>query len=157
MTQPTPPSRSNDRQLARDVARQLDRRGTRRRLTRWTALLALVIAAAAYLRFGGGLGALGLGAGDTGDTGDERRPLARPERCAIRVSAAGITVGGKAMTRDTAVAACKDAPGADVVVTGDAPERAWQDLQAALQAAGVKDIAVHQPRRPAGSAGAAPH
>jgi hypothetical protein len=157
MTQPTPPSRSprvDDRQLARDVARQIDRRRTRRRLTLWTALLALVIAAAGYLRLGGGLGALGLG-GDAGGSGEDRRALAGPERCAVRVSAAGITVGGKPMARDAAVAACKDAPGADVVVTGDAREGDWQDLQAALQAAGVKDIAVHQPP-PAGSASASP-
>lgn len=155
MTQPTPPSRSHDRQFARDVAKQLDRRRTRRRMTLWTTLLALVIAAAAYLRLGGGLGVLGLGGG-AGSSGDERRPLVRPERCAIRVSAAGITVGGKAMARDAAVAACKDAPGADVVVTGDAREDDWQALQAALHAAHVKDIAVHQPQRPAGSASASP-
>lgn len=145
MTQPT-----HDRQFARDVAKQLDRRQTRRRVTVWTGLLALIIAAAGYLRFGGGLGALGLGGG--GGSGGERRALVPPERCAVRVSAAGITVAGKPMARDAAVAACKDAPGADVTVTGDAREGDWQDLQSALQAAGVKDIAVHQPRS-AGSAG----
>lgn len=153
MTQPTPPSRPHDRQFARDVAKQIDRRRTRRRLTRWTALLALVLAAAAYLRLGGGLGRLGLGNGD-GDDGDARRPLAGPQRCAIRVSAAGITVGGKPMARDAAIAACKGAPGADVVVTGDAREGDWQDLRAALEAAG---IAVHQRLHPAGSAGTSPH
>lgn len=152
MTQPTPPGQSHDRQLARDVARQIDRRRTRRRLTLWTALLALVIAAAAYLRLGGGLGALGLGGG-AGDDGEERHPLAGPQRCAIRISAAGITVGGTPITRDAAVAACKGAAGADVVVTGDAREGDWRDLRAALEAAG---IAVHQRLHPAGSASASP-
>lgn len=153
MTQPTPPTRPDERQFARDVARQLDRRQTRRRLTRWTALLALVIAAAAYLRLGGGLGKLGLGGGP-GGSGEAPRALAGPERCAIKVSAAGITVDGKPMERDAAVAACRDAPGADVVITGDARENDWRDLQAALQAARVK-ITVHQPP-PAGSASSAP-
>jgi hypothetical protein len=153
MTQPTPPSRPHDRQFARDVAKQIDRRRTRRRLTLWSALLALVIAGAAYLRLGGGLGQMGLGGGD-GDDGDARRPLAGPRRCAIRISAAGMTVGGKPMARDAAVAACKGAVGADVVVTGDAREGDWQDLRAALEAAG---IAVHQQLHPTGSAGAPPH
>lgn len=153
MTQPTPPSRPHDRQFARDVAKQIDRRRTRRRLTLWSALLALVIAGAAYLRLGGGLGQLGLGGGD-GDDGDARRPLAGPQRCTIRISAAGIAVGDKPMARDAAVAACKGAVGADVVVTGDAREGDWQDLRAALEAAG---IAVHQRLHPAGSAGASPH
>jgi hypothetical protein len=152
MTQPTPPSRPPDRQFARDVARHIDRRRTRRRLTLWTALLALVIAAAAYLRLGGGLGVLGLGGGD-GDDGDARHPLAGPQRCAIRIAAAGISVGGKPMARDAAVAACKGSAGADVIVTGDAREGDWQDLRAALEAAG---IAVHQRLHPAGSAGSAP-
>jgi hypothetical protein len=153
MTQPTPPSRPHDRQFARDVAKQIDRRRTRRRLTLWSALLALVIAGAAYLRLGGGLGQLGLGGRD-GDDGDARRPVAGPQRCAIRISAAGMTVGGKPMARDAAVAACKGTVGADVVVTGDAREGDWQDLRAALEAAG---IAVHQQLHPAGSAAASPH
>jgi hypothetical protein len=153
MTQPTPPTRPDERQFARDVARQLDRRQARRRLTRWTALLALVIAAAAYLRLGGGLGALGLG-GSSGGSGEDRRTLAGPERCAIRVAAGGITVDGKPMARDAAVTTCKDRPGADVVITGDAREDDWRDLQSALQAAGVKTT-VHQSQS-AGSGSAAP-
>jgi hypothetical protein len=154
MTQPTPPSRSRDRAIARDVAKQLDRRRTRRRLTVWTGLLALIIAAASYLRFGGGFGALGLGGGsgdgeDHGE-GEEHRPVNHPTRCAVRISAAAITVGGKPMTRDEAVAACKGTPGADVVVTGDTREGDWQDLRAALEAAG---IVVQLQRHPAGPTG----
>ncbi|HEX3760313.1 MAG TPA: hypothetical protein VHW23_16465 [Kofleriaceae bacterium] len=149
MTQPT-----HDRQFARDVAKQLDRRRTRRKVTVWTGLVALIIAAAGYLRFGGGLGTLGLGGG-SGVRGDDRHALVPPERCVVRVSAAGITVAGKPMTQDAAIAACKDTPGADVTVTGDAREGDWQGLQSALQAAGVRDIALHHPRS-AGSA-SAPH
>jgi hypothetical protein len=151
MTQPTPPARpTDDRRFARDVAKELDRRRLRRRLTRWTLLLVLVAAGALYLRFGGSLGLPGIG-GAGGANGGAARPLAEPRRCAIRVSASGISVGGRPMSRDEAVAACKATPGADVVVTGDAREGDWQDLNTALQAAGIKDIAVHQPGRPAGS------
>lgn len=142
MTQPTPPSRSHDRQFARDVARQIDRRRTRRRLTLWTALLALVIAAAAYLRLGGGLGALGLGGGDgDGDTG--RRSLAGPQRCTIRLSASEVAVGGHPMSRDAAIATCKTAPGVDIFPTGDARHGDPKDLAAALQAAGARDVVIH--------------
>lgn len=161
MTQPTPPDRSKDRQFARDVARQLDRRRTRRRLTLWTALLALVIAAAAYLRLGGGLGMLGLGGG-TGDGDEERRPLAGPQRCAIRLSASAITVNGHPMSRDAAIAACKSAPGVDVFPTGDARHGDLKELDAALKAAGATDVVLHPlptrspdapPGTPSGSAG----
>lgn len=157
MTQPTPPARpTDDRRFARDVAKQLDRRRMRRRLTLWTLLLVLIAAGALYLRFGGGFGLLGIGGAGEGDGGGTARPLAGPRRCAIRVSAGGISVGGRAMSRDEAVAACKAAAGADVVVTGDAREGDWQDLNTALQAAGVKDIAVHQPARRTGSSSPPP-
>jgi hypothetical protein len=151
MTQPTRPP--HDRQFARDVAKQLDRRQTRRRLTLWSALLALVAAGAAYLRCGGGHGfGLGLGGGQGGD----ERPVTAPARCAIRVSARGITVGGRAMSRDQAVASCKATTGADVVVTGDAREGDWRDLEAALRAAEVKDIAVHTAPSPSRAPGSRP-
>jgi hypothetical protein len=142
MTQPTPPSPSHDRKFARDVARQLDRRRTRRRLTLWSALLALVIVAAGYLRFGGGLGALGLGGG-AGDGGEERHPLAGPQRCAIRLSANDVTVNGRPMSRDAAIATCKTAPGVDVFPTGDARHGDLKELDAALKAAGAKDVVLH--------------
>lgn len=155
MTQPTPPSPSHDRKFARDVARQLDRRRTRRRLTLWSALLALVIAGAAYLRLGGGLGRLGLGGG-AGDGDEERRPLAGPQRCRIRLSASEITVDGHPTSREAAIATCKTAPGVDIFPTGDARHGEPAELDAALKAAGAKDVVVHElPRRspdvPAGS------
>ncbi len=156
MTQPTPPSRSNDRQFARDVAKQLDRRRIRRRLTLWTALLALVIAAASYLRFGGGLGALGLGGG-TGDGQGESRALTGPQRCAIRISASDITVNGRPMSHDAAIAACKAAPGIDIFPTGDVRHGDLEELRAALQAAGARDVVLHPlPRRSPEAPPAAP-
>ncbi|HEX7836068.1 MAG TPA: hypothetical protein VF469_01330 [Kofleriaceae bacterium] len=156
MTQPTPPARpTGDRRFARDVAKELDRRRLRRRLTLWTVLLVLIAAGALYLRLGGSLGLPGIGGAGQGD-GGTARPLEGPRRCAIRVSASGVSVGGRAMSRDEAVAACKATTGADVVITGDAREGDWQDLNTALQAAGVKDIAVHQPGRPVGAPSAPP-
>jgi hypothetical protein len=148
MTPPSPP----DRQLARDVAKQLDRRRLRRRMTLWSALLALVAAAAAYLRCGSGLG-LGGGAG-SGEGGD-RQALTAPQRCAIRLTASGLTADGKVMARDAAVTACQAAPGVDVYVTGDARHGDREDLLAALRAAGVKDIALHEPTPGGPSVGSA--
>ncbi|HEX3474311.1 MAG TPA: hypothetical protein VHT91_04670 [Kofleriaceae bacterium] len=160
MTQPTPPSPSHDRRFARDVARQLDRRRIRRRLTMWSALLALIIAGAAYLRLGGGFGKLGLG-GQAGDGDEERRPLAGPPRCRIRVSASEITLDGHPTSRDAAIAHCKGAPGVDIFPTGDARHGEPADLDAALKAAGATDVVVHPlptrspdtPPSPSGSAG----
>ena len=143
MTQPTPPSPSHDRKFARDVARHLDRRRTRRRLTLWSALVALVIAGVAYLRLGGGLGQLGLGGGHTGDGDEERRPLAGPQRCRIRVSASEITLDGHPTSRDAAIATCKTAPGVDIFPTGDARHGEPAELDAALKAAGARDVVVH--------------
>jgi hypothetical protein len=134
MTRATPPtSRTGDRQFARDVAKHVDRRRLRRRMTIWSALLALIVAAATYLRCGSGFG-VGTGTGDNNGAGEGPvRPVAGPKRCAVRVAPGGITVDGKPMSRDEAV-------------EGD-----WQDLRAALEAAGVKDISLRQPLPRAGS------
>lgn len=142
MTQPAPPGPAHDRQFARDVARHIDRRRTRRRLTLWSALLVLVIAAAGYLRFGGGLRQLGLG-GQGGEGDEEGRPLAGPRRCAIRLSASGITVDGHPASREAAISTCKAAPGSDIHPTGDARHGDGEELAAALKAAGAKDVVLH--------------
>ncbi len=148
MTPPTPPPRSpDDRQFARDVAREIDRRRMRRRVTLWTALLAVIAVALMYLRFGDGLGIgggrPGLGGGDDGSA--RARSLAEPARCVIRIAASGLTVDGRAMSRDDAVAACKTAPGVDVRVAGDVREGDWQALRAALRAAGIQNLTVIDP------------
>jgi len=147
MTPPTPPPRSpDDRQFARDVAREIDRRRMRRRVTLWTALLGVIAAALMYLRFGDGLGIgggrPGLGGGDGSAS---ERSLAEPARCVIRIAASGITVDGRAMSRDDAIAACKTAPGVDVRVAGDVREGDWQALRAALRAAGIRNLTVIDP------------
>jgi hypothetical protein len=140
---PRPPTR--DPRFARDVAKYVDRRRLRRRVTLWTLLLGLVAAAAFYLRCGEGFGIGGLGKGDGEPAGSsEPRPLAQL-RCAIRITGSGITVDGKQRSRDQAVAACKAAGKAEVVMTGDAPHREGPALIEALKAAGITDIAVRQP------------
>jgi hypothetical protein len=143
MTPPTQTSPAGDKRFVRDVAKQVDRRRMRRKATLWTALLALVAAAVAYLRCGGGFG---LGTGTGGEAGPSTpQTVAAPRRCAIRVTATGIVVNGVPMQRDQAVDACKATTGADVIVTGDAREGDWADLRTALTAAGVADVVVHQP------------
>lgn len=143
MTQPTPPT--GDR-FVRDVARAVDRRRMRRRLLMWVALLIAVAMAALYLRCGGfGLGGAGPGAGGAAGSA---RPLVGPARCAVRLTATGLTVDGKPASRDDVVAVCKATTGADVVITGDARHGDGEQLKAALQAAG---ISVHE-ALPGGSA-----
>jgi hypothetical protein len=150
----SPRSLAGDKQFTRDVAKQLDRRRIRRRMTLWSALLGLIVAAAAYLRCGSGFG-LGTGTGNGNDGNSAVRPVAGPQRCAVRVGPSGITVDGKPMSRDQAVDACKATTGVDVVVTGDAREGDWQELHAALVSAGVQDIRVRERAAPGGSAGSA--
>lgn len=97
-------------------------------------LLAAAIAAALYLRCGSGWGLGGNGGGGTG-SGTEHATA--PQRCALKVTAAGIVVDGKPATRDAAVATCKAAGGAIVTVVGDAREGDWTELEHALEAAHV--------------------
>jgi hypothetical protein len=127
-----------DRKLAKDVARELDRRRLRRKLFVLGAIVGLLILAFLYLRCGRGWGLGGGGKGDgTGSGTATATADAGPRRCALRISADGITVDGKAATRDEAVEACKTAGGAEVVVTGDATQGVWDELRGALDAAQV--------------------
>jgi hypothetical protein len=127
------------RQLAKDVASELERRRRRRRLAFmaiWATLIALAIL---YLRCGSGWGTGGKGAGKGPGTGTAGSAQTQgPKRCVVRVSSEGITVDGKKSTRDEAVAACKQTEGALVTVTGDARQGDWDDLRTALDGAGVK-------------------
>ena len=153
----SPRNPADDPRFARDVAKHIDRRRVKRRLTLWTFLLAVIAGAAGYLRCGHGLGLGGFGIGDGGRAGSDNHGEVRrvdgPVRCAIRISAEGFTVAGKARSRDEAVAACKGASAVDVYRTGDARTGDTEELHAALGRAGFTDadIAIHPVPRPVGA------
>ena len=130
-------------QLAKDVASQIESRRRRRKLLLLAIWVALIVAAALYLRCGRGWGigggkGTGTGSGSGIGSGSALVPALQPARCTIRVTADGITVDGAKKTRDEAVAACKKTDGAMVTVTGDARQGDWDELRAALEAVGVK-------------------
>lgn len=134
-----------DKQLAKDVAKNLDRRRMRRRAVTFVGLAAAIALAVTYLTCGRGWGIGGTGKGESEALGSAIVRDARPRRCMIRISAAGITVDGKPAKQKAAIAACKDTAGADVVVTGDARQGDWDDLRTALEHA---NIAVYKLGRP---------
>jgi hypothetical protein len=112
----------------------------KRGLLVWGAIAGLIALAIMYWRCGGGFGiggGDGLGGGE-GDTVKATAVDAGVKRCQLRLAAAGITVDGKAMSQAEAVAACKQAGGAEVVVTGDARQGDWDALRSALGEAGVR-------------------
>lgn len=134
MTQPTAPT-------AKEVAKALDRRQRTRKLAALGALVGAIIVAIMYVTCGQGfgLGGKGKGSGSGAGSGPGSAVVvdAGPKRCAIRVSATGVTVDGKPATPDEAVAICKLTTGADVTVTGDARQGDWDSLRAALEAAEI--------------------
>ncbi len=125
------------RRLARDVARELDRRRTRRRLAVLVLLLAAAIAAVMFLRCGSGFGLGGSGKETGKRIGSAITADPRPTRCAIRLARKELTVDGKRATRAEAIKACKLTSGAEVLITGDARQGDWDDLRAALEAANI--------------------
>jgi hypothetical protein len=139
------------------VAKHLDRRQIRRKLLLWALLVGAIVLAALYLTCGRGfgLGGLGKGKGEGSGPGSVSPLLsttdAGPSRCEIRVAAAGIAVGGKPATVEEAVAACKGAAEAKVLVTGGAREGDWEDLKAAFERAGIQILRV-EPKAATGSA-----
>lgn len=136
---------SPDKQLAKDVAKNLDRRRMRRRLLVLVGLAAAIALAVLYLTCGRGWGISGKGNSEGKGVGSAIVRDVGPQRCRIRISAAGITVDGKSATRKAAVAACKETTGADVVVTGDARQGDWDELRAALEAANIAVYKLGQP------------
>jgi hypothetical protein len=126
-----------DKKFAKTVAKEMDRRRTRRRIFLWLAILGLVIAAALYLRCGSGWGTGGKGEGKGGPAVGSAAVDAGPLRCSIRLDAKGISVGGRQMPRASAIALCKRTSGADVLITGDARQGDWDALRAALEAANI--------------------
>ncbi|MGE0870738.1 MAG: hypothetical protein AB7P03_19385 [Kofleriaceae bacterium] len=136
--------RKPDRGFARDVAKQIERRARRRKLLLLLLLAAAILLAFEHLTCGNGFGLGGLGLGGEGEgSGATTAPATTPgtdagmARCSIRVSSTGITVDGKSASREQAIEACKATSGADVVITGDARQGDWSELEAALQAANI--------------------
>ncbi len=120
---------------AKAVAKALDRRQRRRKLVMLLALAAIIAAVILYGTCGGGFG-LGRGTGEGPGT---TQPVvdAGPRRCKLVVSADGITVDGAKASRDDAVKACRGGS-AEVIVTGDAREGDWKQLEAALTVAKIE-------------------
>lgn len=125
-----------------------------RRLVLWGGLAALVILILLYARCRGGLGlgggtssgalrgsaatATALDAAPAAASAADAGTDAAPPRCQVRVDAQGVTLDGKPATVDAAIAACRTAGAADVLVTGDAVQGTWDQLRTGLEAAGVK-------------------
>ena len=126
--------------FAKDVAKELDKRQRRRKLTWFGVWAALIVAAVVYLHCGDGLGVGGSGKGSgsgkgTGSSTSTSTSTSTSEkRCQVRVAADGVTSDGKPATDKQIVEKCK---GVDVIVTGDAREGAWKQLCDALDAAHV--------------------
>ena len=134
--------------FTRDVAKELDRRQRRRKLVMFLVWVGLVAAAIVYVRCGRGWGlgtgtGTGTGAGTgSGTAAGSGSGAAAAKPCAIRVTAAGTMVDGKAATTRAIVAACGKTKQAEVIVTGDAREGAWKELCDALVADHIA-ITVH--------------
>lgn len=129
---------SHSRQLAKDVASEIESRRRRRRMLFLLTWLVGIILAVLYLRCGSGWGIGGKGKGEGKGAGSGSAQTTGPKRCVVRIDAKGVRVDGKQMKRAEAVAACKQTEGALVTVTGDARQGDWDDLRTALEAAGVQ-------------------
>lgn len=125
---------SVDKKLAKDVAKQLDRRQLRRKLLLWGLVIGAIVAAVLFLTCGRGWGLGGAGKGE--GSGSSAPADAGPKRCAIRVTANGMTLDGVASNKEAIVTACTGAT-ADVVVTGDARQGDWEELKTALERANI--------------------
>jgi hypothetical protein len=131
-------------ELAKDVAKELERRRFRRRIVMLSAWAGAIILAVLYLRCGRGWGTGGEGGG--GSDRGSAASSATKKRCQIRLDGKGLTVDGHSASRDTATELCKAAGGAEVVVTGAAREGDWAMLRGMLSAAHV-DIVLHEPKQ----------
>ena len=124
--------------FSKNVAKELDRRQRRRKMTWWAVWAALIAAAVMYLRCGNGWGT-GDGEGSAGKGSGSSKITSTnagsgEKRCAIRVASDGTTMAGKPATAKQIIEKCK---AVDVVVTGDAREGEWKQVCGALDAAHV--------------------
>jgi hypothetical protein len=135
---------------ARSAGERLQRRGRIFRILFWAAAIAAIVLAILFVRCGGGWG-LGLGGGKgrgvatgkgDGEGTGKARPAAdrAPLRCQVRVDGTGLSLDGKPSSIPAAVTACKATAGADVLVAGDARQGTWDELRAALDAAGIPSL-----------------
>jgi hypothetical protein len=122
-----------------------ERRGLSFRTYILLAAIAAGVIVGSYLQCGGlGLGP-GFGFGKGAGSGTASAPTATatttgaaPAPCKIRLDGSGLSVDGKPATASEAAAACRASGTADLVVTGDARSGTYDELRAALDAAGVK-------------------
>ena len=116
-----------------------------------TGTLALVagggVLAWLVLRGGRGFGLGGGGGADDGSAGSL-------PPCRLRLDEKTLTLDGRVVSRDEAVATCRAARSAEVLVTGDAIAGVADQLLAALRAAGVS-IGIVTPAQ--GKVPGAPH
>lgn len=118
---------------------------SRRSRSRWAlrgALAGLVAAAIAVLRCAPGIGLGGGGEGSEEQVAKETpEPVPAALRCQLRLDRGGLwlltATGQTAATIEQALAACRTAGGADVVLTGEAKQGSWEELRSALEAAKV--------------------
>ena len=159
--------------------RDRERPVRRRRPLGLLLVLVLLGALLLYFRCGDGLGlGLGLWPGEGGDdrasdpdrstpeasevsdpAAGELRPAVGGEipparRCQLRLDGAGLSVDGESTDTLGAVARCRSAGAADLVVTGDAVYGQLESLRAALEGAGVPVFVRDTTRAGASDAGA---
>ena len=130
--------------LARDVAKELAKQQRRRKLLFLGVIGTVVVLAFLYLRCGAGWGIGGSGKGKgngkgqgVGDVKNAGTPDAGPRRCLLRLDGAGLSLDGKPTTQEAAIAACRDAGRAELLVVGDALTGAVEALEKALDDAKV--------------------
>jgi hypothetical protein len=139
---PPAPKPNVDRRLAKDVARHLDRRRMRRKVFLWLVIIGAIVLAVMYLTCGRGWGLGGKGKGDGAGSGpgSVKGLLSTVDAargpCQVRIAASGISIEGKTVTAEEAVAACK-AEGAKVQVTGGARRSDRAALKAAFKRAEI--------------------
>ncbi len=130
-----------------EASQRLRRRGRIGRLLFWAFAIAAIVAVILLAKCGGGFGlgkgGAGLGSGRAlkTETGSGTGTGTGSARCMVRVDGTGITMDGKVAAVSEVVTACKAAAaGADVIVAGDARQATWEELRAALDAAGVASL-----------------